>query len=75
MAKPKLEPIDIDALDEVTGGSTGNQAVSRLDGLISELNSITSACKDIEKKTKGFDDSQMMLLMFLALQDRPRRRW
>jgi hypothetical protein len=59
----------------VTGGTNTSSATSRIDGLISELNSINSAVKTIDNKTKGFDDTQMMMLLFLAMSDRPRRRW
>src|SRR5688572_13021786 len=78
---PKLQTIDADTLDDVTGGGAGKGASGgsatekRLDGLISELNSITTAAKNIDNKTKGFDDKQMMLLVLLAMDRRRGRRW
>ncbi|MGE0551419.1 MAG: hypothetical protein AB7O24_13725 [Kofleriaceae bacterium] len=80
MTKPKLESLTEVTLETVTGGtksnntSTTSTTSSRLDGLIKDLNSINSAVKDIDTKTKGFDDTQMMMLLMLAMTDRPRRR-
>ena len=75
---PKLKTIETEDLDDVTGGkshSTGSTTVNRLDGLISQMNSITSAAKEIDNKTKGFDDKQMLLLCMLAMDRRGRYRW
>jgi hypothetical protein len=58
--------IDPAALCAVTGGT------SRIDGLISDLSSLSSSIKEIETKTRGFDDTQMLLLLMLAMDRRGR---
>ena len=68
-----IATIDPNALAEVTGGGRGNNASagSGIDGLLSQLNSITSTIKDIHKKTSGLSNTEMMMLCVLAMQNRP----
>ncbi|MGE0870874.1 MAG: hypothetical protein AB7P03_20065 [Kofleriaceae bacterium] len=76
MTKPNLDSLSDLALETVTGGTASNTSstTSKLDGLLKDLNSINTAVKEIDTKTKGLDDTQMMMLFVLALSDRPRRR-
>lgn len=67
MSSP-LVSISSDALDTVTGG--GSSVGSNLDGLLNQLNSITSTLKDINKKTSGLGSTEMLMLCLLASQSR-----
>lgn len=62
MSSP-LVTISQDDLDAVTGGAA-------IDGLLNQLNSITSTIKDINKKTSGLGSTEMLMLCFLAAQSR-----
>jgi hypothetical protein len=68
----ELVSIDPHVLDEVLGGkSHGGSSSSNIDGLLSQLNSITGSIKDITKKTSGLSSTEMLMLCCLALQNRP----
>ena len=91
----ELMLIDPHVLDTVTGGksrgsssgSSGGSSSggSNIDSLLSQLNAITGSIKDITKKTSGLGSGEMLMLCYLALQNRPaagsvvsvgtRRRW
>jgi hypothetical protein len=69
----ELASIDPHALDAVTGGkssNSSNSSSSGIDGLLSQLNSITGAIKDIKTKTSGLSSSEMFMLCALAMQNR-----
>ena len=66
-----LVPIDSLTLDHVTGGySHSRPSSSGIDGLLGQLNSLTSSLNDIKTKTNGLGSSEMMLLCMLAMQNR-----
>ena len=69
----ELVSIDPHVLDIVTGGKSHNSSggSSNIDGLLNQLNSITSSIKDIKTKTNGLSSSEMFMLCALALQNRP----
>ena len=70
----ELVSIDPHVLDIVTGGthkSSGGSSGSNIDSLLSQLNSITSSIKDINKKTSGLSSTEMFMLCALAMQNRP----
>jgi hypothetical protein len=69
----ELVSIDPHVLDAVTGGtsSSSSSSSSGIDGLLSQLNSITSSIKDIQTKTNGLSSPEMFMLVALALQNRP----
>jgi hypothetical protein len=64
----QLPSLDAAALEAVSGGASG--AVNALN----QLSSLASALNNIQTKTSGFDNTQMMLLMILAM-DSPRGCW
>jgi hypothetical protein len=81
-----LVSIDPSILDIVTGGKSSggggghgsgssggssSSSSSSIDGLLSQLNSITSSIKDIKTKTSGLNSTEMFMLCALALQNRP----
>jgi hypothetical protein len=71
----ELASIDPHILDAVTGGKSsggggGSSSSGNIDGLLSQLNSITSSIKDIKTKTSGLSSSEMFMLCALALQNR-----
>lgn len=76
----ELVSIDPQVLDAVTGGKSHNSSgggsgnssgsSSGIDGLLSQLSSITSSIKDIKTKTSGLSSSEMFMLCALALQNR-----
>lgn len=66
-----IATIDPSILDEVIGGVRSSGGSSGIDGLLSQLNSITSTIKDINKKTSGLNSTEMMMLCVLAMQNRP----
>lgn len=59
--------IEPTALAGVTGGVT-RRGGSNIDGLIDQLNSLTSSIKDINQKTSGFGNAEMLVLCMLAMQ-------
>ncbi|HWU88081.1 MAG TPA: hypothetical protein VN253_12430 [Kofleriaceae bacterium] len=63
--------IDPLVLGGVTGGksSSGSSSSSGIDGLLSQLNSITSSIKDITTKTSGLSSTEMLMLCVLAAQN------
>ena len=62
-------PIETTALATVTGGiRQGGCTTSGIDGLISQLNAMTSSIQDINKKTSGFGSTEMLVLCMLAMQ-------
>ena len=75
-----LVSIDPHVLDAVTGGksssssssksSSSSSSSSSIDGLLGQLNSITSSIKDINKKTSGLGSTEMFMLCVLAMQNR-----
>jgi hypothetical protein len=70
----ELVSIDPHVLDAVTGGTTttkSSSSSSGIDGLLSQLNCITSSIKDITTKTNGLSSTEMFMLCALALQNRP----
>jgi L-asparaginase/Glu-tRNA(Gln) amidotransferase subunit D len=77
----ELASIDPHVLDNVTGGtsssssnsssSNNSSSSSNIDGLLSQLNSITGSIKDIQTKTNGLSSSEMFMLCALAMQNRP----
>jgi hypothetical protein len=78
----ELVSIDPHVLDNVTGGkasssgtgsSGGASSSSGIDGLLSQLSSITSSIKDIKTKTSGLSSSEMFMLCALAMQNRPQQ--
>ena len=81
----ELVSIDPHVLDEVLGGKSHGSSSSNIDGLLSQLSSITGSIKDITKKTSGLSSTEMLMLCCLALQNRsapssvvyvgPRRGW
>jgi len=85
----ELVSIDPHVLDAVTGGkstSAGASSSTGIDGLLSQLSSITGSIKDIQTKTNGLSSTEMFMLVALALQNRsqaptsvvyvgPRRGW
>jgi hypothetical protein len=62
-----LVPIDLAALQSVTGGK-GNSNPGNIDGLISQLHSITGSISSLKQKTSGFGQTEMLMLLFLAAQ-------
>jgi len=72
----ELASIDPHILDNVTGGKSSggggghSSSSGNIDGLLSQLNSITSSIKDIKTKTSGLSSSEMFMLCALALQNR-----
>lgn len=84
MSRP-LVSIDPHVLDNVTGGKAsgsgtgsgtgggGGSSSSGIDGLLSQLNSITSSIKDIKTKTSGLSSPEMFMLCALAMQNRPQQ--
>jgi hypothetical protein len=80
-------PIESTALETVTGGGALRRggSTSDIDGLIGQLNSLTSSIKDIKQKTNGFGTGEMLILCMLAMQQHqpsgvvyvgaPRRCW
>ncbi len=62
-----LARIDSTTLDSVTGGT---HTTSNIDQLLGTLNSITSTISDIKTKTNGLDSGSMLLLCYLAFQQR-----
>ena len=67
----ELVSIDPHVLDTVTGGkSSSNSGSSNIDGLLSQLNSITGSIKDIQTKTNGLSSAEMFMLCALAMQNR-----
>jgi len=73
----ELVSIDPHVLDAVTGGTSSNSSKSAsssssgIDGLLSQLNSITGSIKDIKTKTNGLSSAEMFMLCALAMQNRP----
>jgi hypothetical protein len=67
----ELVSIDPHVLDIVTGGKSQNSSTGNIDGLLDQLNSITSSIKDIKTKTNGLSSTEMFMLCALALQNRP----
>ena len=72
----ELVSIDPHVLDAVTGGkstsaSAGASSSTGIDGLLSQLSSITGSIKDIQTKTSGLSSTEMFMLCALALQNRP----
>jgi hypothetical protein len=75
----ELASIDPHVLDAVTGGKSSNSSgsgsgngsgSSGIDGLLGQLNSITSSIKDIKTKTSGLSSAEMFMLCTLAMQNR-----
>lgn len=64
-----LTPIDDAALGAVTGGAP-KAPTSQLDAVLGQLGSLTSALADIKTKTRGFDATEMALLVMLVAQQR-----
>jgi hypothetical protein len=60
-------PIEPTALAAVTGGAT-RRGGSNIDGLIDQLNTLTSSIKDINQKTSGFGSTEMLVLCMLAMR-------
>lgn len=71
MSSP-IATIDPLVLAAVTGGGTSSKSCSTsgIDGLLNQLNSITSSIKDIKTKTSGLSSTEMMMLCVLAAQNR-----
>lgn len=65
-----LVPIDSLTLDSVTGGGSHSKSGTGIDGLLGQLNSLTSSLNDIKTKTNGLGSSEMLLLCMLAMQNR-----
>lgn len=65
-----LVPIDSSTLQTVTGGKHASSS-SNIDSLLGQLSSLTSSLNDIKKKTSGLGSSEMLLLVMLAMQNRP----
>ena len=62
--------IDPLVLAEVTGGK-GSSSSTNIDGLLDQLNSITSSIKDIKTKTNGLSSTEMLMLVVLAARSQP----
>lgn len=68
MSNPIMS-IDPNVLQTVTGGSHSPRSYgSSSDQLLKDLSSLASSIKDISAKTSGFDSTQTMLFLMLAMQ-------
>ena len=63
-----LVPIDSNTLHTVTGGGSPNS--SSIDSLLGTLSSLKSSIKDIQNKTNGLGQGEMLVLCMLAMQRR-----
>lgn len=59
----EIKPIDLTALDRVTGGSHGSP-------VLGDLSAIATQIKDLTNKTSGFSSSQMLLMVAVLASQR-----
>ncbi len=69
MSNP-IMPIDLDALESVTGGSSPRRSsYGSSEQLLNDLGSLATSIKDVTAKTSGFDSTQMMMFVMLAMRN------
>ncbi|MEO8704632.1 MAG: hypothetical protein ABI867_31545 [Kofleriaceae bacterium] len=64
-----IQPIDLEVLAAVTGGSHHGSSSSYGSSVLNEISGLASSIKSLTTQTSGMSSTQMMLLCVLAMRN------